>query len=243
MAIHYRTEGFVLKKENLRESDQLLTIFSKDFGKLKILGRAIRKIKSKLRAGVQLFILSEIEFIQGKTYKTLTDAILLRNFPETKKDLRKLRIVYKMSEDLDSLIGGEETDENIWNLLNETFNRLNSLQLTTYSLELLYYYWLWNLLSILGYAPEIYNCALCQKKLVPEQLFWSEKEGGVICKDCSKKIKEQLLGVNLGTIKILRLILKKNWTILKKLKIDKISQETLKILSKNFLAYILSQIK
>ena len=143
MAIHYRTEGFVLKKENLRESDQLLTIFSKDFGKLKILGRAIRKIKSKLRAGVQLFILSEIEFIQGKTYKTLTDAILLRNFPETKKDLRKLRIVYKMSEDLDSLIGGEETDENIWNLLNETFNRLNSLQLTTYSLELLYYYWLW----------------------------------------------------------------------------------------------------
>jgi len=243
MATHYRTQGFALKTENLRESDQLLTIFSKDFGKLKILGRAIRKIKSKLRAGVQLFTLSEIEFIQGRTYKTLTDAILLKNFPETKKDLRKLKIVYRMSEDLDSLIGGEETDEKIWNLLNETFSRLNDSQLTVYSLELLYYYWLWNLLSILGYGPEIYNCAVCQKKLVPEQLSWSGKEGGVICNDCSAKIKEPLSGIDPDTIKIIRLILEKDWSLLKKLKIDKTSQRKLEILSKRFLAYILNQIK
>ena len=76
MFLNYRTKGFIFKKEDRGEADQLFTIYTKDFGKLEILGKAIRKISSKLRSGAETFYLSEIEFIQGKTYKTLTDAIL-----------------------------------------------------------------------------------------------------------------------------------------------------------------------
>ena len=78
MAIHYRTQGFILKKTDRGEADQILTIYTKDFGKLEILGKAIRKIKSKLRSGADLFYFSEIEFIQGKAYKTLTDILKLK---------------------------------------------------------------------------------------------------------------------------------------------------------------------
>ncbi|KPJ71722.1 hypothetical protein AMJ50_01145 [Parcubacteria bacterium DG_74_3] len=243
MATHYRTWGFVLKKENIREDDRLLTIFSKDFGKLKILGRAIRKIKSKLRGGSQLFTLSEIEFIQGKTYKTLTDAILVKDFPEIKKNLGKLKIAYQISQALDNLVRGQEPDEKIWKLLNETFKRLNNLQFTVYSLQLIYYYFLWNLLSFLGYTPQLYHCALGQEKLIPAQIFWSSKEGGVICKNCSKKIKETFFKIEPDTIKLLRLILKKDWVTLQRLKIDRGLHQNLREVSKNFYSYILSQIE
>ena len=96
MAVHYRTQGFVLRKTDLREADQVFSIYTKDFGKLKILGKAIRKIKSKLRSGADLFYLSELEFIQGKAYKTLTDAIALNKF-------KNIRTCSLRSQNLDSL--------------------------------------------------------------------------------------------------------------------------------------------
>ena len=123
---HYRTQGFILKKTDQGESDRIFTIFTKDFGRLELLAKAERKIKSKLRAGLELFYLSEIEFIQGKIYKTLTDAILIEKFQNLRNDLGKLYIAYKISEDLDNFVRGEEPDEKIWHLLNETFEKLNN---------------------------------------------------------------------------------------------------------------------
>lgn len=134
MAVHYRTLGFIFKKTDRGEADQLFTIFTKDFGKLEILGKAIRKIKSKLRSGAELFYFSEIEFIQGKTHKTLTDAILIEKFENIKKDLGKLKIAHKITDVVDGLVGGQEKDENIFNLLNEVFKRLNNLKLETENL-------------------------------------------------------------------------------------------------------------
>ena len=99
MATHYRTQGFIVKKTDRGETDQLLTIYTKDFGKLEILGKAIRKVKSKLRGGAELFYFSEIEFIQGKTNKTLTDANLIESFPNIRKNLKKLAIAHKIAEE------------------------------------------------------------------------------------------------------------------------------------------------
>jgi len=255
MFVHHRTSGFILKKVDRRENDQLLTIYTKDFGKLEILAKAVRKIFSKLRAGAEIFYLSEIEFIQGKTRKTLTDAILIEKFENLRKDLKKIKIAYKISEFLDNLISGQEADEKIWRLLLETFNKLNtraavkggeedlSSLTTEYKIKdiryKIYYYFAWNLLLILGYSPELYSCVLCQKKLVPAKLFFSTKEGGVICQKCFKELE---LGksphqiwrggkeITAETIKILRIILKKDWALFSKLKIEKPNLRSLNII-------------
>ncbi|MDI6591718.1 MAG: DNA repair protein RecO [Patescibacteria group bacterium] len=239
MFIHYRTQGIILKKVDRGEADQLFTIYTKDFGKLEILGKAIRKIKSKLRGGAEIFYLSEIEFIQGKTHKTLTDAILINNFKNLRKDLKRLAISYKISEVLDDLVREQEPDEKIWQLLLETFIKLNNLQLTTYNL--IYYYFFWNLLSILGYQPELYNCSLCQKILFPEKLYFFPKEGGIICNNCYQKIKseeKEIKEIEINTIKILRILLKRDWPILKKLKIDPKTQKSLKEISNFYFSYL-----
>ncbi len=111
MFTHYRTLGLILKKENRGEADQLFTIYTEDFGKLEILGRAIRKITSKLRANTDIFYLSEIEFIQGKAYKTLTDAFLIDKFDVLRKSLRRFKIAKSIVEILNDLVRGQERDE------------------------------------------------------------------------------------------------------------------------------------
>lgn len=240
MFVHYRSQGFILKKVDRGEADQILTIYTKDFGKLEILAKAIRKTSSKLRAGTEIFYLSEIEFIQGKAHKTLTDAILIEKFENLRKNLKRLRVAYKISEVLDNFISGQEPDEKIWYLLNEFFDKLNNLKLEikNWKPEIFYYYFIWNLLSVLGYEPELYNCVLCQKKLVPGKLFFSPKEGGIICHSCQKSVKSTK-EINLEAIKILRIILKKDWPNLSRLKIKNQDFDSLKIISEYFLSEII----
>ena len=190
MFLHYRTQGIILKKEDRGEADQLFTIYTKDFGKLEILARGIRKISSKLRSGADIFYFSEIEFVQGKIYKTLTDAILIEKFKNLIENLNKLKIAYEISELLDGLVIGQETDERIWQLLKEVFEKLNKLEIRNWKLEIIYYYFFWNLVSLLGYQPEIKNCHLQGKK------------------------------INCDIVKIIKVILKRDWQILPRLKLD-----------------------
>ena len=244
MFVHYRTLGLILAKRDRGEADQLFTVYTRDFGKLEVLGKAIRKISSKLRSGVEIFYLSEIEFIQGKIYKTLTDVLLIKKFQNLKKNLERLDIAYGISEDLDNFVRGEEPDKKIWQLILEVFERLNNSQLTTYNLQLIYYYFFWNFISILGYKPELYFCPSCQKKLKPEKLYFSAKEGGIICQDCSKSF-----GVPSGSgietkqevVKILRKILEKDWKILSRLRNIEEYLKSIETISKNYSSFILEK--
>ncbi len=241
MAIHYRTQSFILEKTDFQEADQVFTVFTKDFGKLKILGKAIRKIKSKLRSGIELFYLSEIEFIQGKNHKTLTDAIAVEKFKNIRQDLEKLEIVSQIAENVDDLIRGEEKDEDIWNLLTEVFDKLKIERqpfeefpalLDPGKLKIIYYYFVWNLLSILGYQMDLYHCSNCQKKLIPEKLYFNSEEG-IICSSCFEGAADKQICPEV--IKILRLFLEKDWNILLRLKIQDFHKKELEAISLDFL--------
>ena len=234
MFIHYRTQGIFIKREERGEADILFTVYTKDFGKVLILAKAARKINSKLRAGARELCLSEIEFIQGRSYKTLTDSILIDNFSEIRKDLDKTETVFQVCHVLDILITKEEKDDQIWDLLNEAFNKLNlsyKLQITSYKI---YYFFLWNLLAVLGYQLDFYKCAVCQKNLEPFNLYFSPKQGGIVCQKCKEKSSKKITS---EIIKILRVILKKDWSLLLKLKIDEENQKILKEVSQEYLSY------
>lgn len=228
-----------MKKEGRGEADQLFSVFTKDFGKLEILGRAIRKITSKLRAGSELFYLSEIEFIQGKTHKTLTDAILIDKFKKIRENPERLSLVCQIADALDSLLGWEERDKAIWQLLLNAFKKLNN-SLSTIHYSLIYYYFLWNLFSILGHKPELYSCPVCGEKLLPETFYFVPREGGIVCWKCLKKFTEEekkfSKGIIVDTVKVLRLFLSEDWKILPRIKITEEAKRNLKEISEIYLS-------
>lgn len=241
MFTHYRTQGFVLKNEDRGENDQTLTILTESFGKLKILGKAVRKIKSKLRSSTTPFSLVEIEFIQGRALKTLTDATILNDFHESKKDLKKLKTFYQIAEVLDQLLKREEIDERIWKLSCKTFEILNKYSLKTKNYPLLYYYFLWKFFNLLGYSPDIYKCVICQEGIIQNSnIFFSAEEGGLICVNCLSlaKFPEK---TDSDTVKILRIILKKDFGDLVKIRINENHLKSLKEISDNYLRNILNK--
>ncbi|OHA63734.1 MAG: DNA repair protein RecO [Candidatus Wildermuthbacteria bacterium RIFCSPHIGHO2_01_FULL_48_27b] len=155
MAQHYRTQGIILRKQDIGEADRVFTVFTRDFGKLRLRAVSERKITSKLRGGLELFYLAEIEFIQGKVYKTITDAVCVCPYPIIRKNLERLRVMERFAQVADELLHGQEQDEEIWNLLQETLSVLNRPALKGHDLKILAYYFLWNLLASAGYSPSL----------------------------------------------------------------------------------------
>jgi len=221
--IHQRTEAVFLKKEDRGEADQVFTLFTKEFGKIKVLAKGIRKITSKLRSCSDLFYYSDIEFIQGKGYKTLTDSVLIKKF----KDYDNIDYYHELAWALDGLT--EEKDERIWNLL------LNPIEN-----DLSFYYSFWNLFSYLGYKPELYNCVLCQRKLLPETLFFVPKEGGICCWKCLED--KEIIEITVGAIQALRLFLTEERDVLSKLKVCEEDKVNIKEVSFFYLAYLKNSI-
>lgn len=237
MTLRHKTTGFVFREENLMESDKIFSVFTCDFGKIEIFGRAIRKIASKLKGNMEILSLSEIEFIQGKNKKILTDIFLKEKYENIKNNPEKIKIAYNIAGILNDFIRGEEKDENIFNLLTDIFNKLNNSQFPTSNSQLLFCYFFWNLIFVLGYGPEVSRCSICGKRLSPHGLYFSNKEGGIACRNCLVGAENNLkIGAN--TVKILRIILQKNWDILSVLKAGESDKENLMTISENYRNYL-----
>lgn len=237
MTIRYSTDAFVLKGENSSEANRIFSVFTKEFGMVELVGRSIRKINSKLRGGIGLFGTSYLEFIQGKHRKTLTDAVVIERFKNIFNHPLMLEVAHKISEVAHHFIRGQEPDENIWGLLVDSFSKLNHCQIETPQCQLVYSYFFWNFVSVLGYAPQLSNCASCTKKLNPSELYFSNTEGGIICNGCNNE-KREGLKINSDTVKVLRLILKKDWSILSRLKVENTMQKSLQDVSDSYYNYL-----
>ena len=193
MASYYRTQGVVLAKEDRGEADRLFTVFTKDFGKLRLRAVSERKITSKLRGGLELFYCSEIAFVQGRTYKTITDTVLLESFPKLRADIQGMRVMNRVAEIADEIIKGQEQDQRIWNLLGETFWLLNRPSLNAAERNLAAYYFLWNLLDITGYGPSASNLAKLDQNTAWLVEMFLRKNVAALQSVSQKDINERLL--------------------------------------------------
>ncbi len=121
----YKTEAIIIKRNNLNDLDRLLTIYSKDFGKLLLKGKSIRKNQAKLKGHLELFLCSHLMIAPGRGFDIITGAETIESFPHIHNDLKLLSIAHYFSELTDKLIVGQEKDENIWNLLCNSFKELD----------------------------------------------------------------------------------------------------------------------
>lgn len=228
MTVKYRTKAFIMEKEGRSESDGIFKVFTEEFGKINLHAKAIRKINSKLRAGIDLFYLSEVEFIEGKNHKTLTDASLINKNDKLLYNNKKTEFALKIIDILDNFIKGESKDEKSFYLFCDAIEKIISSE----KYEDVYQYFLWNFLARQGYGPETSKCTICEEKLNPYNIFFSYKEGGSLCRSCAiSDFKAQK--INSDVLKILRIILAEDWETFSKLKITSQSRDMFKNISDN----------
>ena len=125
MFLRYKTQGIIIKKDDWKETDRFFTVYTKDFGRIRVLGRGIRKVSSKLKLGMEVFNYFDIEFIQRKTHKVLIGAVLIDRFEKIRKDSKKTIAAYKILRIFDDLVQEQEKDEKAWALLLISLKKIN----------------------------------------------------------------------------------------------------------------------
>ena len=169
MAIHYRTQGVILKKRDVGEADRVFTLFTKDFGKITLFAKGARKIASKLRGGLEVLCVSEVEFVEGRR-NTIIDSSLIEGYRFLKADLRRTRAALRVAETLYVFLKGQAQDEKVWKLLRETLDTLNDPKVSPAKWSPLYYYFFWNLVSLQGFGPNLSNISSPASSFLSEAL-------------------------------------------------------------------------
>ncbi len=121
----YKTQGIIIKNINSGETDRLLTVYTKDFGKLLLKAKAIRKKQAKLKGHLELFSYVHLMAIPTKSWPLITGAELIRGFLFLHRSLPALAASYYLAEIIDRLMIGPERDERIWNTILLAFCQLN----------------------------------------------------------------------------------------------------------------------
>ncbi|MBI5913206.1 DNA repair protein RecO [Candidatus Azambacteria bacterium] len=148
------TIALVVKRKNKGEHDQLLTLFTKRYGKIECVCRGIRKKEAKLAGHLGLLCVSDVSFVLGKHTKVLTSACDREHFSAIKKDLIKLKAAQRIVKLLDAYTITEAKDEAIFNLVVGALDYLNRREMTMLELKFFLRYFEFKFLSLLGYEPE-----------------------------------------------------------------------------------------
>jgi DNA repair protein RecO (recombination protein O) len=119
------TTAIILTRTDYGEADRILTVLTPEYGKLRLMAKGVRRIKSKLAGGIELFSVSEITFIRGKSeLGTLASTRLITHYGHIVEDLQRTMTGYDLIKQLHKLTE-DEAESDYFDVLHQTFEALN----------------------------------------------------------------------------------------------------------------------
>lgn len=161
------TTAIVLARTNYGEADRIVTVLTPDFGRLRLMAKGVRKVKSKLAGGIELFSVSHITFIRGRgDISTLVSARLDRHYGHIVSDIARVQLGYDLIKLLNKAIE-DEAEKEYFELLERTFQALDD---PANSDELIRAWFMAQLLRLGGHMPNLQTDSFGEK-LNPHETY------------------------------------------------------------------------
>jgi DNA repair protein RecO (recombination protein O) len=200
-----RTQAIVLRTTAYGDSDQIVTFFTREYGKIKGIAKGARRSRKRFVNALEPFCCSEINFSRrNPEHLDFIDACdVFSHFPDIRNNLEKTLIASYMIELIDQFTPEHKKSETSFNLLYDFLVLLEKKPLSFALLRLFEI----RLLKISGYDPVLDRCLACGKPLTDTLKYrFDLAKGGIVCGGCRQEADgENSLPVSLGTIKTLAL--------------------------------------
>lgn len=172
----FKTEGIIIKRKNYGEADRILTVLTKDNGKIHIKAVGIRRIPSRRSPHVELLNHSLLNLYKGRNYSILTEAESLESFSAIKSDLEKIGFAYHLCELIDGLCPENQENEKVFQLLKNALTDLSvnkSFSIREFEVQLLIALGYWNESGELTGNSDMrsYIESIIERKLKSYQIF------------------------------------------------------------------------
>lgn len=146
------TKSIILTRVNYAEADRIITFLTPANGKVRAIAKGVRKAKSKLAGGVELFSISDIGVIEGRgEIGTLVSSRLVTYFDRIVSDINRTMLGYEMLKIINRALE-DEGGEEFFELLCDSFSILNNLEA---AIELAETSFLMRLMGLLGHEPNL----------------------------------------------------------------------------------------
>jgi DNA repair protein RecO len=192
----YHTQGIVLSRINYGEADRIISILTPDNGKLRLIAHGVRRAKSKLAGGIELFCVSDVGFIRGRgEIGTLSSARLIKHYgTHVIKDIKRVQLGYSLIKMLDK-VTEDMPEPEYFRILELAFVALNDLAIDE---EVISLWFRAQLLRQAGYTPNLHSDNTGKKLQVAEHYNFEF--------ETMSFIPDQTGKFNAGDIKFLRLL-------------------------------------
>ena len=231
-----RAEGVILRHSNFAEADRLLTIFTREEGKVRAIAKGVRKARSRKAGHVEPFTRTSLQLARGRDLFILTQAEAADVYAHLREDLVLLGYASYVIELLDRSTTDEVENRSLYNLLTQTLTRLNrgdDPNLVTRFYEL-------RLLDYVGFRPRLMNCARCDSEIQPEDQYFSALQGGVICPKCGQRDPEAR-SISMLALKYLRHLQRSSYRDSARATISETVYAEMEILMQYYLTYSLER--
>lgn len=113
----YVVEGIVLKRRNVGEADRILTVLTRQQGKIQVKAVGVRKITSKRSSHIEPLNHVTMSLYKGKGMSVLTEIATRESFGTLKEDLQKIGFAYHLCELVDGLCPEGQENSQVFDLL------------------------------------------------------------------------------------------------------------------------------
>lgn len=117
--------AIIFSRRDFRESDQVISLFTQEKGKLELLARGVKKITSKNSAHLEPFSLVDIDIAYGKEIDHLTKVQPIEYFRAIREDFEKSMAAQYVVSLTDKLVQVGEVDERLFNAMMMWFEHIN----------------------------------------------------------------------------------------------------------------------
>lgn len=178
-----KTSAIVVRQADFSESSRVVTLFTRDFGKISVVAKGVKRLKSPFEAALDLLTVCNIVFIRKSTsgLDILTEAQLITRFKARERSLESLYAGYYVAELLAGLSEEYDPYPELFDEAVRTLQRFagaDPLIPAILRFELV-------LLREIGQLPQLDACVLCDAPSDSGAAFdFSVAAGGIICGSC-----------------------------------------------------------
>ena len=175
--------ALVLRCVDFSESSLVVTLFTREFGKIEALAKGAKRLKNPFDSALDLMSLCRIVFLRksSEALDLITEAKLLRRFRSPGRDLAPLYAGYYVVELLRDLTARYDPLPELFDLADSALEGLSRGQ----AVWRWVFRWELGALGLLGHIPSLDNCVECGRSVEGlVRVAFNPLQGGVMCEAC-----------------------------------------------------------
>ncbi len=186
-------EVICLTRREFSETSQVLVFMSRDHGKVSLLAKGSKRPRGKTAGGIDLLDTGQASFIiSSEGLGLLREFVPGKPWPQLRNSMHKWYAALYLTEVVNISTRELQPLSDVYDILVQSIGCVSAAASDQQLGEILVRT-LIDLLTALGYKPELVRCVNCKRQLTPSDwLFFSASGGGLVCRDCEPAMFEKI---------------------------------------------------